>query len=51
MQYDPQEAAGLDEMLHRLAGEAWGPLLLAAVALGLLAYAAFCVAQARFRRV
>ena len=50
VQYDPQEAAGLDETLRRLAGEAWGPLLLAAVAIGLLAYAAFCFANAKFRR-
>ena len=50
VQYDPQEAAGLDETLHRLASEDWGPLLLAAVAIGLLAYAAFCFAEARFRR-
>ena len=49
VQYDPQEAAGLDETLHRLVAESWGPLLLTAVALGLLAYGAYCFAEARWR--
>lgn len=50
-QYDPDEAAGLDETLQTLAGEAYGPFLLAAVALGLAAYGLFSVVQARYRDV
>lgn len=48
-QYDPEEAIGLDGALAKLAGEALGPLLLGAVAFGLLAYGLFCFVQARYR--
>ena len=50
-QYDPDEAIGLDGALNKLAGEAYGPFLLGAVALGLAAYGLFCVVQARYRDV
>jgi Domain of Unknown Function (DUF1206) len=50
-QYDPQEAVGLDGALAKLAREAAGPVLLGAVALGLLAYGLFCFVQARYRDV
>ncbi len=50
-QYDPDEAIGLDEALRKLAGEAYGPLLLGAVALGLAAYGLFCLVQARYKDV
>jgi hypothetical protein len=50
-QYDPDEAIGLDEALQKLAGEAYGGLLLGAVALGLAAYGLFCLVQARYRDV
>jgi hypothetical protein len=50
-QYDPDEAIGLDGALAKLAGEALGPLLLATVAFGLLAYGLFCFVQARYRDV
>ena len=44
-----QEA--IDGALAKLADQAWGTWLLAAVALGLLAYAVFSLVQARWRRV
>ena len=50
-QYDPAEAIGLDETLQKLAGEAYGPVLLGAAALGLAAYGLFCIVQARYREV
>jgi len=48
--YDPDEAGGLSAALHELAVSTAGPILLGAVALGLFAFAAFCLAEARFRR-
>jgi hypothetical protein len=50
-EYDPDEAIGLDGALNKLAGEAYGPFLLGAVALGLAAYGLFCLVQARYRDV
>lgn len=50
-EYDPDEAVGVDGALARLAHQDHGPVLLAIVAAGLLAYAAFCLVQARWRRV
>jgi len=51
IEYDAEEAVGLDGALQELAGRAHGPWLLGLVAVGLLAYAGFCVAMARYRRV
>lgn len=48
--YDPKEAGGLSAALQEMAATAWGPWLLGAVALGLLAFGAFCVAEAKYRR-
>ena len=50
-QYDPDEAIGLDGALQKLAGEAYGPYLLGAVALGLGAYGLFCLVEAKYREV
>ena len=50
-EYDPKEAIGLDGALAKLANAEYGPFLLGMVALGLLAYALFCLVQARYRRV
>jgi Domain of Unknown Function (DUF1206) len=50
-EYDPDEAVGIDGALARLAHQTYGTWLLTAVALGLLAYAVFCLVQARYRRV
>ena len=50
-QYDAQEAIGIDGALRKVADAPYGPVLLGLVAAGLLAYGAFCVIQARYRRV
>lgn len=50
-QYDPDEAAGLDGALQALAGQPYGPVLLAAVAAGLATYGLFCLVQARYREM
>jgi hypothetical protein len=47
----PEEASGMDTALRTLAGQPFGPYLLAAVALGLLAYGVFCFFDARYHRV
>jgi hypothetical protein len=51
LDYDPDEAVGIDGALARLAHRDYGPWMLGIVALGLLAYAVFCLVQARYRRV
>ena len=51
IQYDPKEAIGLDGALQKLAHQSYGPWLLGLTAVGLLAYAAYCFADARYRRV
>jgi hypothetical protein len=50
-EYDPQEAIGLDGALRKLVDGAYGGALLGALAAGLLCYAIFCFAEARYRRV
>ena len=50
-QYDPKEAVGLDGALSKLAQADYGPVLLACVGAGLLAYGLFCVVEARYREV
>lgn len=49
--YDAKKAGGLDAALRTLRDQSYGPLLLALVALGIAAFAAFCVIQARYRKV
>jgi hypothetical protein len=49
--YDPKEAVGLDGALQKLTHQSYGPWLLGVTAAGLLAYALFCFADARYRRV
>ena len=48
--YEPDRAKGLSGALQELSGEGWGQLLLWGVALGLLAYGLFSVAEAKYRR-
>ena len=50
-QFDPKEAVGLGGALAKLASAPAGHALLAVVATGLLAFALFCTAQARWRDV
>jgi Domain of Unknown Function (DUF1206) len=49
--YNPRDAIGLDGALQKLANQAYGDWLLGLVAVGLLAYAIFCLVEARYRRV
>jgi uncharacterized protein DUF1206 len=49
--YDPQKAVGLDGALTKLAHATFGPVALGVVAAGLLAFGAYSVADARYRRV
>lgn len=51
VEYDPKEAVGLDGALARLAGQPYGPVLLGVVAAGLVAFALYCFAEARYREV
>lgn len=48
---DPHEARGLGATLATLAQQPFGPWLLGAMALGLLAYACFTIVEARYRRM
>ena len=48
---DPQEGVGLDASLHEVAARSYGPVLLAVVAIGLVAFGLYQLVQARYRRV
>ena len=49
--YDPKEAVSLDGALAKLANSAGGPLVLGAVAVGLLGFGLYSFMDARYRRV
>jgi hypothetical protein len=51
IEYDPKEAIGLDGALQKLAHASYGPWLLGITAAGLIAYAIFCLVDARYRDV
>jgi Domain of Unknown Function (DUF1206) len=51
LQSDPDEARGLGGALQTLAHGPYGPYILGAVALGLVAYGAFMFVMARYRRI
>jgi uncharacterized membrane protein HdeD (DUF308 family) len=51
LEYDPQEAIGLDGALQKVAQASYGPWLLGFVAAGLICYGIFCFVEARYRRV
>jgi hypothetical protein len=48
--YDPAVPTGLDAGLQRVADEPYGPPLLALLALGLAAFAVYCLFDARYRK-
>lgn len=48
---EPGKAAGFDVALQSLAEAPFGKFLLMAAALGLMAFGAYCVAEARYRRL
>jgi len=49
--YNPREVIGLDGALQKLANQSYGSWLLGIVAAGILAYAVFCLFEARYRKV
>jgi hypothetical protein len=51
IEYDPQQAVGLDGALRDVADASYGPWLLGLVALGLIGFAAYSAADARYRKV
>jgi hypothetical protein len=50
-EYDSKQARGLDGALLEVSQQPYGALLLGAVAVGLLAYALYCLVEARYRRI
>lgn len=51
IEYDPDEAIGLDGALQKLAEASYGPVLLGITAAGLIGYAVYCLVDARYRDV
>ena len=49
--YDPQTAIGLDGALNQLSHESYGPVLLGVVAVGLIGFALYSIADARYRKI
>jgi hypothetical protein len=49
--YDAEQARGLDAALKTLAGHAWGVWLLALIAVGIAVYGVYCFAEAKYRKV
>ena len=49
--YDPNQARGLDAALKTLAGSSWGVWVLVLIAAGIAAFGVYCVAQARYRKI
>jgi Domain of Unknown Function (DUF1206) len=49
--YDPTKAVSVDGALAALAKASYGPILLGIVAAGMIAFAAYSIADARYRRV
>jgi hypothetical protein len=51
VEYDPNDAIGLDGALQKVAQAPYGPWLLGLTAAGLVAYGLFCLVDARYRDV
>jgi hypothetical protein len=51
VEYDPSKAVGLDGALAKLANHSYGEWLLGVVAAGLIAFAAYSLSDARYRRI
>jgi hypothetical protein len=51
IEFDPNKAVGLDGVLAKLAKQAYGPALLGVVAAGLVAFAVYSLADARYRKI
>lgn len=51
IQFDPNEAQGLDDSLRRVADDPFGTVLVVVVALGLTLYGAFCIVSTPVRKL
>ena len=51
VQFNPDDAEGLDGALRRLAETSWGTVMVAVIGIGLLIYGAFCVISAPIQRL
>ncbi|CAN5540395.1 hypothetical protein BH20ACT15_BH20ACT15_16370 [soil metagenome] len=51
VEHEPKEAVGLDGALQELVRQRLGPLLLGVMAACLLTYAAYCLFEARYRKL
>src|SRR6266540_194567 len=51
LEYDPEDAIGIDGALQKVAAQTYGSFLLGVVAVGLIAYGIFGLLEARYRRV
>lgn len=51
VQHDPVKAGGLGDAFQALAGQPYGPWLLGTIAIGLIAFGAYTVLLARYRRI
>lgn len=51
IQFDPDEARGLDDSLRRVADDSFGMVLVLVVALGLVLYGGFCIVSAPLRKL
>jgi hypothetical protein len=51
IEYDPKEAVGIDGALLKLVEQPYGRVLLGLVAAGLVAYALYCLVEARYREI
>lgn len=51
IEYDPDEAVGIDGALLKLTEQPFGNVLLGLVAAGLIAYAIYCLVEARYREI
>ena len=51
LDFDANQATGLDGALRRLALETWGLVVVAVIALGFVAYGVFCLATFTHRRL
>ena len=49
--YDPRSAIGLDGALSKVSHQSYGPLLLGVVAAGLIGFAVYSIADARYRKI
>lgn len=51
VEYDPKEAVGLDGALQEIAQQSYGSALLLLVAAGLFVFGAYCLLEARYRKL